>query len=68
MIFVLSVAPAAGNSDSDTITFKDIGEQYGAIFISQCVLLCFYGCCLGCLVQTSIMVSAIRRVMSAMGK
>merc|ERR1712241_165524 len=36
--------------DSDSSTMKEVGEMMQGIFISQCVLYCFYGCCLGGLV------------------
>ena len=52
--------PTAVNSD---VTFKDIGSMMEGIFISQCILYCFYGCCLGALTQFSVMVYMGRKAM-----
>jgi hypothetical protein len=31
------------------------------IFIAQCVLYCFYGCCIGVLLQLSVGVAMVRK-------
>ena len=46
--------------DGDT-SFEDIGTQFGGMFISQAVLLCFYGCCLGCALQVSMGIAMVKK-------
>lgn len=48
---------------NDDVTFADIGSMMEGIFISQCILYCFYGCCLGALTQFSVMVYMGRKAM-----
>ena len=38
---------------ADGITFEDHGTAMEGLFISQCVLYCFFGCCVGFLMQIS---------------
>lgn len=52
--------PTPVNAD---VTFADIGSMMEGIFISQCILYCFYGCCLGALTQFSVMVYMGRKAM-----
>ena len=47
----------------DSSTFEDVGEMMQGIFISQCVLYCFYGCCLGALLQIAIGLGMVRKSM-----
>merc|ERR1712079_58388 len=40
---------------SEDVTFADVGATIEGLFIAQCVLYCFYGCCIMVLTQTSVM-------------
>ena len=42
-------------------SFKDIGETMNGLFISQCVLFCFFSCCMGCFMQIAIMMDMMRK-------
>ena len=42
-------------------SYKDIGATMNNVFISQCVLYCFFACCLGCLTQVAYAVALHRR-------
>mmetsp|Transcript_31258 Transcript_31258/g.41352 ORF Transcript_31258/g.41352 Transcript_31258/m.41352 type:complete len:197 (-) Transcript_31258:107-697(-) len=33
--------------NENKLTFVDVGDRMQGLFIAQCVLFCFYGCCLG---------------------
>ena len=51
---------------SDTIpaidkSMEDIGATMEGLFISQCVLYCFYGCCMGCFANVAVMTAMMRR-------
>ena len=46
----------------DGQSFKDVGETMNGIFISQCVLFCFFSCCMGCFMQIAIMMATVRRM------
>ena len=40
------------------------GEKIQSLFIAQCVLYCFYNCCVGCIIQVAIasgMLSAMKK-------
>mmetsp|Transcript_15126 Transcript_15126/g.19130 ORF Transcript_15126/g.19130 Transcript_15126/m.19130 type:complete len:102 (-) Transcript_15126:189-494(-) len=39
----------------------DIADTMQGIFIAQCVLYCFYGCCIGVLLQLSVGVAMVRK-------
>ena len=41
-------------------SYKDIGSTMNNVFISQCVLYCFFACCLGCLTQVAYAVALHR--------
>ena len=42
-------------------SYEDIGATMQGLFISQCVLYCFYACCLGCLTQVAFVVAMHRK-------
>ena len=41
------------------VTFADAGNTLLALFISQAVMLCVYGCCTNCQVGTAAAISGI---------
>ena len=43
------------------LTFEDVGTTMEGLFISQCVLYCFYGCCMGCFAQIAFLTAMMRR-------
>ena len=45
----------------DGTTFEDVGTTMEGLFISQCVLYCFYGCCMGCFAQIAFLTAMMRR-------
>ena len=47
---------------SEDMTFEDVGTTIEGLFISQCVLYCFYGCCMGCFAQVAMMTAMMRRM------
>lgn len=47
------------NTNGDT--YKDIGAAMEGMFISQCVLYCFYGCCMGILLQMAVGIAVIKK-------
>ena len=42
-------------------TMEDIGTTMEGLFISQCVLYCFYGFCLGCFAQIAFATAMLKR-------
>jgi len=50
-------------NESDSSTMAEVGDMMQGIFISQCVLYCFYGCCLGALVQIAIGLGMLKKSM-----
>ena len=53
----------AGQSKAvkEDMTFEDVGTTMEGLFISQCVLYCFYGCCMGCFAQIAFLTAMMRR-------
>ena len=56
---------AAAAEFSDEIT--DVGARIEGLFISQCVLFCFLGCCIGALTQVAIGLMMVKKAKAAMG-
>ena len=43
-------------------SMSDIGTTMEGLFISQCVLYCFYGCCMGCFAQVAMFTAMAKRM------
>ena len=55
-------AESETNYDAIDKSMSDIGSTMEGLFISQCVLYCFYGCCMGCFAQVAMMTAMMRRM------
>ena len=43
------------------MTFEDVGTTMEGLFISQCVLYCFYACCMGCFANIAFVTAMMKR-------
>ena len=56
-----SGAPVYITDDGEvTATFEDHGAAISALFIAQCVLICFYGCCVSAVSQMGFAIFSIK--------
>ena len=54
-------APVYIKDDGEIVaTFEDHGAAISALFIAQCVLICFYGCCISVVSQLGFAIFSIK--------
>ena len=61
-------APVYISDDGEITTFEDHGASIQSLFIAQCVLLCFYGCCISTTTQMGMGIYAMKKGMGAMAR